>query len=279
MGDNASVGDVMSRSRKAAAKGLAILLGVVVYAAMLAYTGVHNYSLMTLGVREDMLIWALLGVFTLEISGIAFPLALHFWTFETLQKWVTLLLYGLDLMLLVLNTVLDYSLTAGTATSQLPWLQQYFAFVVPATPVISGVSWTLIFLLDPAHKQRALTEELAASTREALARKIVEAARATEVNDVVAAAARQMTQEIVRGALGVYAPPASLPSASDGRQVVYTVANAPREVIPGSDGDKTENPTKPPATAWMRTAVAEEAEENHNGDGKRPRKHGGIPAV
>jgi len=261
MSDTVRVGDVMGKSKMAAAKGLAMLLGVVVYAAMLAYTGVHNYSLMTLGVREDMLIWALLGVFTLEISGIAFPLALHFWTFATLQKWVALLLYGLDLALLVLNTVLDYSLTAGTTTAQMPWLQQYFAFVVPATPVIGGVSWTLIFLLDPSHKQRALAEELAASTREALAQKIVEAARATEVNDVVAAAAQQMTHEIVRGALGVYAPPAPLP-ASTGRQAVYTAVDAPREVTPEVDGEG--NPTEPPIAAedWAEAAQTMDSGDN-----------------
>jgi len=256
-----SVGDVMSKSKMAAAKGLAIMLGVVVYAAMLAYTGVHNYSLMTLGVRQDMLIWALLGVFTLEISGIAFPLALHFWTFATLQKWVTLLLYGLDLLLLVLNTVLDYSLTAGTATAHLPWLQQYFAFVVPATPVISGVSWTLIFLLDPAHKQRALAEELAASTREALAQKIVEAARATDVNDVVAAAAQQMTHEIVRNALGVYAPPVLPAHASS----TPSAPSAPA-VSPTKQAGEQATTQSNPAPRTVEPVGMTPPGDNHHGD-------------
>jgi hypothetical protein len=66
-----NIGDIMSEGRSRALKALAIFAGILVYLGMIIYSGIHNYSLMTAGVTEDLLVWAIVGVIALEITAIA----------------------------------------------------------------------------------------------------------------------------------------------------------------------------------------------------------------
>jgi hypothetical protein len=75
-----TVGDLMQEARRRAFRSLVLFLGIAAYAVALIYAGVHNYALLTRGVPPELIIFALLGLFGLEISAIALPLAVHFWT-------------------------------------------------------------------------------------------------------------------------------------------------------------------------------------------------------
>jgi hypothetical protein len=175
MTDMTTVGDLMSEAKRRAFKALAIFLGIAVYAGMLLYAGVHNYSLFVRGLREDLVIFALLGLFTLELSAVGLPLAIHFWTAPGVHRIAALAFYLADLTLLGGNAVLDFHLNAGLPLT--PWMRLYLDFVAPATPLLVGLMWSILFILDPANRIRDMEMELAAAARMALATRIAEAAK------------------------------------------------------------------------------------------------------
>lgn len=252
-----SVGDFMASAKKNALKALAIFLALVVYAGMLLYTGVHNYSLMTRGLIGDMLFWAILGVVALELSGIGFPLALHFWTFDTTQRYATFFFYFVDISLLVLNTVLDYSVNAHTSTAAMEWMQLYYAYIVPVTPIIAGVSWTIIFLLDPSSKESVMKEELKASTRATLAKKVNDAAKEVNITRMVEVAAANLVEDIVRGSLGhYYASPLPPGRAPDHQPMTMTEMMEEQGYQPS---------TPAPAPRPRPVAAAAKPGDNHKG--------------
>lgn len=195
-----TVGDVMTNDRDRALKTIAIGAGVVVYAGMLAYSAVHNWRLLTSGVAPDMRIWAALGVIALEISAAALPVALHWWTHSPLQRLAAFAFYGLDLALIFANVVLDYAINTGESLPA--WLAVYLFFVVPGTPILAGLGWSVLFLLDPSQRERALIETLRASTRQALAARVAQAARAADITAEVDQAAGIMAHDIIKQTLG-----------------------------------------------------------------------------
>jgi hypothetical protein len=157
------------------------------------------------GLREDLVIFALLGLFTLELSAIGLPLAIHFWTSPGVHRIAALAFYFVDLALLAGNAVLDFRLNAGLALTE-P-LRIYLDFIAPATPLVVGLMWSVLFILDPNNRIRDLEMELAASARTALATRIAEAAKAADVNAIVEEAAREMARELVARAVGRPLPP------------------------------------------------------------------------
>lgn len=190
----------MQSGTKAAWKSLALLAGVLVYVGMLLYSGVHNYSLMTRGVDPDMIVWAVLGVVALEVSAAALPIALHYWTHAPMHRIAAFVFYGVDLGLIFLNVILDFALNAGEAMPG--WMAMYMFYGVPATPVLAGLGWSVLFLLDPASRELAMIENLKAATRESLAVRIAEQAKATDVSELVDQAAQEMTRALVADTLG-----------------------------------------------------------------------------
>lgn len=195
-----NIGDIMSEGRNRALKALAIFAGILVYLGMIIYSGIHNYSLMTAGVPPDLLIWAVVGVIALEITAVALPIALHWWTHSALQRIATFGFYFLDLALIFLNVVLDFAINAGSTPPA--WMQYYLFYGVPATPVIAGLGWSILFLLDPSQRERGMVEGLRASTREALATRIALAARSADIDEMVEHAAQHMAFDIVQATLG-----------------------------------------------------------------------------
>lgn len=203
MNETNSVGDVMSDSRGAALRALAIFAGVLVYCGALLYSGVHNWRLMLQGVAPDMVIWAALGVISLEISALALPVALHFWTHSAMQRIAAFAFYGVDLAAICANVILDYAIVANSAGDLPGWLSAYLFYGVPATPILAGLGWSLLLLLDPSQRERAMVETLKSATREALARRIAAQARQANISAAVDQAAAQLAAGIVGQTLGV----------------------------------------------------------------------------
>lgn len=235
-----TVGDFMKKAKQDGFRTVAIFLGLVVYAAMLFWSGVHNYNLLTAGVPANLRALGFLGFVVLEINAIALPLALHFWTHASLHRWAAIIFYALDLGLLFLNTILDYSLvTQSGLTTRATWLQAYRDFVLPGTPILAGVTWPVLWLLSPAHKHRQMLAELETSTQEVLAQRVADAAQSIEVEELVREAAHELALRVVRNTLSL--PVRALP------------APAEAHVKPSPNGHKPEaageNPTRPPAEA------------------------------
>ncbi|HNB54134.1 MAG TPA: hypothetical protein PK530_19450, partial [Anaerolineales bacterium] len=78
----------------------------------------------------------------------------------------------------------------------------YLFYGVPATPVIAGLGWSILFLLDPSQRERGMVEGLRASTREALATRIALAARRADIDEMVEHAAQHIAFDIVQATLG-----------------------------------------------------------------------------
>jgi len=202
-----NIGDTMAKGRDKALKSLAVLMGLLVYAGALLYSAVHNYGLLTRGVEAGMIPLALLGVVALELTALALPLALHYWTFAPMQRLAAFAFYALDMLLVVGNVVTDFAMTAGEA---LPgWLLIYVAYAAPAAPVIMGLGLSVLLLLDTSSREKALTETLRAATRESLAGRIAEQARSADISQAVEVAAAELTRQIVNDTLGVTVKPAS----------------------------------------------------------------------
>ena len=192
-----TIGDIMAADRRQAWKRLAAAISVIVYGAMLFYTAAHNINLMALGVPRGFFLWALLGIVAMELSAIALPVALHWWFFSPMQRLIGVLFYVLDLSVLWANTVLDWHMVRGDFASLPWWLAAYFTFVMPATPLMAGGLWSLLWLLDPSHQEHAMRETLRAATHRAMMDRLAIEARAREVNNLVDASARQVAREVV----------------------------------------------------------------------------------
>lgn len=194
-----NIGGVMQQGRNQAVKVLVSLAGVVVYVAGVVYAEVHGYSLLTKGIDPDMLIWAVIGIFALGITALALPLGLHFKFHAELERIAAFAFYAVDLSLMIGNAVIDYGLRTGNILPA--WADLYRTWVIPTTPIIVALGWSLLWLLDPGQRELAMVEKLRASTREVLANRIAEQAKSASVEAEVDAAASQMVRDIVGAAL------------------------------------------------------------------------------
>jgi hypothetical protein len=183
-----SAGDIMAEGTQRALKKIVIFLGILVYLAGVVYAEVHGFSVLSKGVDPDFIVWASLGMVALGVSAIALPLALHVWAFEAMHRIAAFVFYAVDIALLGINSFVDFGVNTNEALPQ--WAQLYADFVMPATPVIAAVGWSILFLLDPATKASIMAQTLRASIREALSQKIITAAKGENVTEAVNAAAR-----------------------------------------------------------------------------------------
>jgi len=236
-----TVGDFLQQAKTETLTRVALLLGLLVYVAMLAWSGVHNYNLLAAGAPPNLRFWGFLGFLVLEINAVALPLALHYWTHASAHRFAALMFYILDLALLFLNTVLDYSIVAGTGLlERAPWLQGYRDFILPTAPIIAGTTWPVLWFLNPKHRQRQMLAELEASTQEVLTYRVAEAAQSVEVDELVQRAARELALRVVRQTLALPVDHVhySNPEAAESTQVPGTSPNGHREI--------QGNPTMPP---------------------------------
>ncbi len=238
-----TVGDFMKEARAKALQSVATFLGLLVYAFMLVWSGLHNYNLLSAGVPEDLRFFGIAAFVILELNAIALPLYIHTSTQTDLQHWVAVFFYVLDLGLLLFNSIVDYALVANTdLLVRFPWLQTYLNVVAPGSPILAGLAWAVIPMLHLSHKWRRAMTELRSATQEALMQRIAEVAQSAEVEDLVRDAAREMALRVVRQTLALPVPhalPGPAPSPS------------PNGHKPNGHQPETAegNPTKPPVAA------------------------------
>lgn len=236
-----SIAEKMQNGQHNAIKGLAQVAGLVVYVGMIAYSAVHNWSLLSAGIAPTMRMWAAVGVIALELTALALPLALHFWLYAPLQRITGFAFYGLDLVMIISNVVLDYAIV-GNGGALPTWLQIYKFYVLPATPVACGLGWSLLYLLDPAQRERALTETLRAATREALAGRIAEQAKSADITQAVDSAAGALAREIVGQTLGITPPPQRRPVMAAPTRISYNAeSEAPAPAPLSGNGHRPGN--------------------------------------
>lgn len=182
-------------------KAVAIGLGILVYLAVLFFTGAHNINLMSIGVSPEWRWAAYLGVLALEISAIAFPIGLHFWAFAPLHRGALILFYIGDFVLLFANTIIDYAMVSG---GEMPaWGAGYLVYFAPGSPLYALASWAILLALDPRSRQNMQMEQIQAGIRLQLMRDIQNSMTSDDVlatiNDEAQDRAAQITRDVLAG--------------------------------------------------------------------------------
>jgi hypothetical protein len=204
-----TVSSAMKENSRRALKGLAVFLSILVYLAGLIYAGVRSYSLFARTVDPGLLPLAILGIIALEVSALALPLAVHYWTTPGAQRLAALGFYLLDLDLIVANAILDAAHHSGTL---LPgFLTAYGVYAVPALPVACMVGWALLWALDPSSREHDMVASVRAATHEALMTQIAKAAESVDISQAVEEAAGEAARALVGETLGRAPRRAALP--------------------------------------------------------------------
>lgn len=210
-GSSYTIGDELEQGHSKAIKTIVAFGGQIVYITAIIYAEVHGYSLLKIGIDPQLLMWAIIGMFALGITALLLPFGLKHWFTDKIQRFVGFGFYGLDAGLLFFNAIADYA--RNTDGSMPGWLGTYMLYIVPATPIIVGLGWSILTLIDPEVKERIMVETLRTTTKAALATKIAQAAKSKNVDDRVAIAAEELVDRIVSQTLGLPSyPTRSLPS-------------------------------------------------------------------
>lgn len=200
-GATTTLGELMRSQRRDAVRAVAMFMAIVLYAAVLIYTGVHNFNLMSRTVPPDQQLFAITALLCLEGAAIFLPLAIHFWLAPGPQRMVGYILYGVNFTVIIINTILD-AITNRSETIP-EWLRLYAMFVLPATPIIIGVGIAFIFLLDPSKKMHDARAAAQAASMDAMAIQMREAANRADINDAIQAAAVKDMQDATVRVTGV----------------------------------------------------------------------------
>jgi hypothetical protein len=202
-----TMGEIMRAQRRDAMKSAAMFMAVVLYGAVLIYTGVHNFNLISRTVAADQQIFAMTALLCLEGASIFLPLAIHFWLAPGPQRMVGYLLYAVNFAIVITNTILDA--INNRADAMPDWLRMYATYFLPATPIVIGVGIAFIFLLDPSKKIHDARAAAEAASMDAMALHMREAANRDDVNAAIHEAAVKDMQEATSRIIGVR--PAQLP--------------------------------------------------------------------
>jgi hypothetical protein len=200
-GSPATMGELMRSQRRDAVRAAAMFMAIVLYGAVLVYTGVHNFNLLSRTVTDDQQLFAVMALLCLEGAAVFLPLAIHFWLAPGPQRMVGYLLYGINFAIIILNTVLDALTNRSEVMPE--WLRLYGMFILPATPIVIGVGVAFIFLLDPSKKIHDARAAAEAASMDAMAIHMREAANRPDVNEAIHIAAVKDMQAATVRATGV----------------------------------------------------------------------------
>ena len=187
-------GDFMAESTQRNMKTMAMFIGVSVYLGAIVFAASHNFNLLTSGVSPNLVFWAYIGVVMVSLSAVGMPVAYHYWTAPGLHRIACGVFYFIDLAMLAFNTILDNALVSNLGVP--PWLSMYLG-IAPATPLVVGVMWSVLWILDPSNRRRDTLMSLRSATEESLARQIAEAARGGAASRQVISAAQGIASDFI----------------------------------------------------------------------------------
>ncbi len=241
-----TIGDLMHTQKRDAMRATAIFMAVLLYAAVLIYTGVHNYNLATRTLPADQQVFGLIALICLEGGAIFLPLATHFWLAPGPQRMVGYVLYGTNFGIVIMNTIVDAITNKATAAPE--WLTVYATYIFPATPILIGIGVAFMFLLDPSKKLHDAEASAKAAAIDAQALHMREAASGREVNAIAQSAAIRDLLTIVGNTLGSNQANA-LPAKSD--VIDEPVPTRPATVQMAAQPEVNASPTQPTAMSVM----------------------------
>lgn len=195
-----SIGTQMQENQHKAFKLIAYALGLLIYFGGIVYAEARAFSLFTKTIDAELLPIALVGIIALGLTAIAAPLAHHFGTAPGVQRIFLDCFYAFDILAMIANAILDSALhETGTMTNLLSLWKMY---ILPALPLLCLIGWAIFFALDPSHRKHDMVMAARAATEEVLTTRVIEQMKATDLTDIVDAAAREAAREIVGQAVG-----------------------------------------------------------------------------
>lgn len=173
----------------------AIGLGVLAYLGAILYSGVRSWDLMSRTLPADLLGFAVIGILVLELSAVALPLALHYWTIAGWHRTAAYIFYVADLALVAANAILDSAHIAG---SVLPgFMAWYSTWVVPAMPILVGAGWAILLALDPHIRRQDKLREMRQILEDSIADQTLAELDSPDIKSIAAAAAKRDALDIV----------------------------------------------------------------------------------
>lgn len=213
-----TMGELMRSQRRDAVRAASMFMAVVLYGAVLIYTGVHNFNLISRTVAPDQQLFAITALLCLEGASIFLPLAIHFWLAPGPQRMVGYLLYAANFAIVIVNTVLDAMTNRSTTIPD--WLRLYAIFFLPATPIVIGIGIAFIFLLDPSKKIHDARAAAQAASMDAMALHMREAADRPDVNAAIHDAAVKDMHEATVRVTGARIPKLPAPTSKQNGRVL-----------------------------------------------------------
>ena len=207
-----TMGELMRSQRRDAVRAASMFMAVVLYGAVLIYTGVHNFNLISRTVAPDQQLFAITALLCLEGASVFLPLAIHFWLAPGPQRMVGYVLYAANFTIVIVNTILDAMTNRSTTIPD--WLRLYAVFFLPATPIVIGVGIAFIFLLDPSKKIHDARAAAQAASMDAMALHMREAADRPDVNAAIHEAAVKDMHEATVRVTGARVPKLPAPTSS-----------------------------------------------------------------
>lgn len=152
---------------KMATEGLVKGIAIFIVIAVAAFAEVSFLGMVSAMFPDNVVFKfaAIVGAIATGLSVVTLLFAKLKWIRAGHQHWLSWVFFGFEITIMVLNLILSFALAQPhmTAAHLDPWLYAYYE-IMPATPIIAMIGWTLIFMTDRAKEkfdnERDLQEEL-----------------------------------------------------------------------------------------------------------------------
>jgi hypothetical protein len=243
---NTRINDLVAKNRSEGFKALAIGLGVVLLAVIVAYTGYHNYRLFSRGLDPSGQVFALIPVLALEGGALWLLVCAFAWFTDAKQKAIAATAEIVLIFVIALNVIVDHNLTEGTALPD--WLVTYRTLLTPAAPVAVFALIVLLLYLDPSKRRRDMAAALAMAQEERMFQAKLNALSSDEVESAYVVVSQKLSAQRAKELVD------SVPSVSEAEPVMLAdegsemprLASGHSDTKPSvgatSEGERTQNP-------------------------------------
>lgn len=197
--ESGNLGTMMKNAQAAGLRWLAGLLTVIVYLGGIVFAEVHNWTLLAKTMDSNLIVLAGVGVVAMGLMAIALPLLIHYNTEPGPHRLTALGLYGLDLAIMAINTVIDANMHTGAPLTDA--LKAWMYWVVPVVPLIMVFGVGVLWLLSPDQRERDTWASIQAATARTLQQKVMAKASGEEVDERIDAAADVLLHRVLGEAL------------------------------------------------------------------------------
>lgn len=162
-------------------KTIALWLGGAVYVGVVLLFLAFFQNLMAEQFTGFLKLVARIGAVLVALNALALPVALHYWTVTPGHKFVAVVFYALDIILMALNTLAAANMHNGAIPE---WLQNYTEYA-PASVVFTLFGWAVLYMTDPGQRALINLTEAITSAQVTIVKRAAEFVKSDEGMDSV----------------------------------------------------------------------------------------------